>query len=299
MQPTIKEITGNNQLTKVDSFWSKNIVKAIPFATAWESEYYFKWLIKEYPLLDEFMDFFKNREDQVILDYGCGPGNDLFRFTVINNAEKVIGLDISHKVLKCAQKRLELHAIDPKRVELIKIYDLNQRIPLSDNSVDHLNCAGVLQHTSNPQMILSEFFRVLKKNTISNIMVYTYDSLWLHLYVAYEIMILKNKFSNFSIKEAFSKNTDGENCPISRCYQSKEFITMCNLAGFKAEFIGGYLSRNELYCYRKFKDKALKDPRLAEEHKNFLNSLKEDVKGYPKYNGKYAGVSGVYKIYKN
>lgn len=234
-----------------------------------------------------------------MLDYGCGPGNDLFRFLVLNKAEKVIGIDISYRALEFARERLVLHSVDPKKIELIKMNDLTQRLPLKDESVDHINCAGVLHHTSNPRVILNEFFRVLKKNADGNIMIYNYDSVQLHLLTPYGIMILGNKFPNMTAREAFSKTSDGENCPISRCYQPKEFINMCNLASFEAEYVGGYFCVAELRCYRKLKNKALKDPRFADEHKNFLKNLTEDAEGYPKYNRKYAGIGGVYKIYKN
>jgi len=293
----LKKIDGDEKTTKVDSYWGGHTVRSIPFVTAWESKQYFKWLIAYHPLLDEFMDFYKSREGQVILDYGCGPGNDLFRFLVINNAEKVIGMDISERALRCARQRLALHNINPQRIELIRINDSSQRLPIADGTIDHVNCMGVLMHTSSPQVILNEFFRVLKKILLV-IMVYNYDSVWLHLYTAYELMILRGKFSNKGINEAFSKNVDGENCPIARCYRPEEFIAMCNLAGLKADFVGGYLSTAELYCYKKFKNKALQDSRLANEHKKFLNNLTEDKRGYPMYNGKYAGVGGVYKLYK-
>lgn len=110
----IKKVDRNEQLTRVDSYWGEHTVEKIPFVSAWESKQYFKWLIREYPLLDEFMDFYKNREGQVMLDYGCGPGNDLFRFLVINKAEKVIGMDVSYKALIQAAKRLALHNIGPE-----------------------------------------------------------------------------------------------------------------------------------------------------------------------------------------
>lgn len=306
---TFKKITKTNiqihildakkSITSVDRYWSEHTVKYINFFTVWESKRYFEWLIKQYPLVDEFMDFYKDWTNKTILDYGCGTGNDLFRFLVVNNAKKVIGIDISFKALDIARKRLLIHSINPQRVELIAISNSNNFIPLEDDSIDHVNCAGVLQHTSNPQIILNEFFRVMEEKSTANIMVYNYNSIWLHLYTAYEKIVIHNKFKNMSIREAFSKNTDGENCPIARCYKPEQFMKICRSAGFnKVNFRGGYLSLTELNCLKKYGKEALEDDRLLKEHKNFLRCLTYDKNGYPKYKERYAGGSGVYKIYK-
>jgi hypothetical protein len=129
-------------------------------------------------------------------------------------------------------------------------------------------------------------------------MVYNYDSIWLHLYVAYEKMILQNKFPGMNIYEAFAKTTDTEECPISRCYQASEFMTICENTGFSAEYIGGYFSKLELNLFSKYKQSALQDKELGDEHKDFLRSLTLDEREFPKYMGKHAGIGGVYTLTK-
>jgi hypothetical protein len=129
-------------------------------------------------------------------------------------------------------------------------------------------------------------------------MVYNRNSLWFHLYTAYDKMILQHAFPGLTAEEAFAKNTDGESCPISRAYRPEEFIDLCRQAGFETEFVGGYLSRHELQLFRKLSEEALDDKRLAEEHKNFLGSLLIDKKGYPIYKGKHAGIGSVYVLWK-
>jgi ubiquinone/menaquinone biosynthesis C-methylase UbiE len=284
--------------TDVGQYWGEYTVNSRPFSTRWESRKYYEWLLKVYPLLDELMDFDQNRSDQVILDYGCGPGNDLFRFLIINNAKKVIGLDLSLKAMELARQRLSLYKINPDRLELIQCSDAISTLPVSSESIDHINCAGVLHHTVNPEKILNEFYRVLKKGSSGNIMVYNEDSIFYHLYVAYRIMIIQNRYGGMSSKDAFSRCTDGEDCPIAKCYKSDEFNTICRAAGFDVDYLGGYFDRLEPYFYKEYSKKAMKDQRLAKEHKDFLSSLKLDRRGYPKFQGKYAGIGGVYKIYK-
>ena len=127
-------------------------------------------------------------------------------------------------------------------------------------------------------------------------MVYNRNSLWFHLYTAYVRTVVENAFADLSIDEAFSRNTDGENCPLARCYRPEEFIAICEKQDFRAEFVGGYLSLHELMLLKKYRDLALDDDRLAQEHRSFVRELTYDNKGHPMYEGKYAGIGGVYKL---
>lgn len=293
------KMVNQKKITKVDRYWNYHTVKALKWNSTLASKIYYKWLTNYYPLLGELMEYDVNFVNKIVLDYGCGTGNDLFRLTVINNALKVIGADVSYKALDVARRRLMVHGIDEKRCELLCTTDSTTTLPLLSNSVDFLNCAGVLQHVSQPKKILKEFYRVLKKGGSGIIMVYNYESIDLHLYVAYLQMILKGKYKGLSIRNAFSKTTDGENCPIARCYKPKEFIALCEASGFKAEYRGGYFSADILGQYHRYAKEALNDKRLAKEHRNFLKGITENQDGYPMYQSHYAGAHGVYKIFKD
>lgn len=290
---------GTKSATKVDKFWRSYTVFTLKWNSAPASRLYYKWLTNYYPLLGELMEYNVNFANKIVLDYGCGTGNDLFRLTVINKAKKVIGTDVSYKALDVARRRLMIHGIDEKRCLLLRITDSTTTLPLATSSVDFINCAGVLMHASHPKKILKEFYRVLKKGGSGIIMVYNFNSIWLHLFVPYIQMILKGRYKGLSVVQVFSKTTDGENCPIARVYKPKEFITTCESAGFAVEYRGGYFSADVLGEYHKYIKKALKDRRLANLHKSFLKDLIEDKNGYPMYQGDYAGVHGVYKIFKN
>ena len=300
--PPIKYIKTDDDYTPVDSFWNVYTIIGQELArvkTAYQSRKYLEWRFSVYPLFREFMDLWGNHDNQVILDYGCGAGNDMVGFLEYTNAKKVIGVDISAKALTFASKRLALHRVDLNRVELICISDSTNVMPIEDNSIDYIYCEGVLHHTSDPVSILKEFYRVLKPNCEACIMVYNYDSIWLHLYVAYEQMILQNKFVGMSIYEAFARTTDTEDCPISRCYKPDEFMEMCESMGFRVKYIGGYFSVLELDLFKKYRRVALQDNRLGDEHKEFIRDLVLDGKGYPKYMGRHVGIGGVYKLTKS
>ena len=160
-----------------------------------------------------------NHDGEVILDYGCGPGNDLTGFAMHTRARRIIGMDVSEASLELAARRLALHDVATGRVELVRVTDTDPRSRWPTTSVDHVNCQGVLHHTSHPERILAEFARVLRPGGTATIMVYNRNSVWLHLCTAYERMIVEGAFRGLDVEEAFARNTDGPECPISRCYR--------------------------------------------------------------------------------
>lgn len=295
--PPIQSVDAESR-TQVDRYWSEHTVNSVPFKTARQSRKYLEWRSNAYPLFAEFMELYKGHDGEVVLDYGCGPGNDLVGFAIHTGAKKIIGIDISEKALNLARGRLALHGVEPGRVELIHSADSVSTLPLGDASVDYVHCAGVLQHTSSPETLVGEFYRVMRPGSRASVMVYNRDSVWLHLYTAYQRIILEGAFEGMDAYEAFSKNVDGVGCPLARCYGERDFVSMCERAGFRAEYVGGYYSDTELAALAEHKEAALRDDRLAEEHKSFIRELVTDERGFAKYRGKHAGIGGVYRLYK-
>lgn len=282
--------------TKVEEYWNRHTVHSIPFKNSGESFKYLDWRSNQYPLYSQLMDVWGNHEEKVVLDYGCGPGNDLIGFLAYSNIKKVIGVDVSLKALTLASHRLGLHKndFDLSKVELIKISDQVPQIPIEDNSIDHVNCSGVLMHTSHPKELMREFHRVLKENGTMQVMVYNRDSIWRNLYVAYEIQIKKRQFSELSLDDAFTRMTDGNKCPIANSYSENQFCQLALSSGFIAEYRGGYYSTLELDLFRLSCKEAIAHPKLNVEACNFLSALKTDSYGFPRYKGHYAGIGGSY-----
>ena len=300
VEPAIRNL-GAGDCTPVDSFWGEHTVVGPQLArvkTAYQSKRYLEWRFTQYPLYRDLMQLYGHHDNEVVLDYGCGPGNDLVGFLTYTNARKVIGVDVSLKALQFASRRIALHRIDQDRCELIAISDSDDDIPLDNDSVDYIYSEGVLHHISNPEPKIREFHRILQPGSHACIMVYNADSVWLHLYVAYEQMIVRERFRGMDLYEAFAKTTDTEECPISRCYKSEDFSTICRDAGFNTVYVGGYLSKMELRLLKKYLQLAIGDERLAGEHRQFLKGLTFDENGLPQYQGKYAGIGGVYRLSK-
>ena len=234
----------------------------------------------------------------MILDYGCGPGNDLTGFAINTGARRLIGFDVSQTALDLAAKRLELHGVDASASSCCAAPTATRRSRSTDASVDHVNCQGVIHHTSHPEAILAEFARVLRPGGTATIMVYNRDSIWLHLYTAYERMIVEGAFAGLDVEEAFARNTDGPECPISRCYAAEEFLGMCRGAGLDGYAVGGYLSVREMQALEASWHRALADDRLPAEHREFLRELTFDFSAFPMYRGRHAGIGGTFRLHR-
>ena len=284
--------------TAVDQYWTGHTVRAERFRSKRASERNLEWRFDQYPLFREFSGLWGEHDGEVILDYGCGPGNDLTGFALYTGARRIIGFDVSPQALDLARGRLALHGIDSSRVELIQGSDGTTEIPLEDDSVDFLQSQGVLHHTSDPEAILRELHRVLRAGGHGSIMVYNRESVWFHLYTAYEKMVVENAFPGLDVHEAFRRNTDGPECPISRSYPPAEFADLCEGAGFDVEFVGGYVSKNELRALEQSWAKAIADARLDGEHRDFLRALTFDLAGRPMFRGFHAGIGGTYRLHK-
>ncbi len=217
MLSAVRRLT-TRRVTPVERYWSRHTVKAIPFATADESARDLEWRFGQYPLFRELMDLWGSHDDQTILDYGCGPGNDVTGFLVHTGASRVVGVDISEKALGLAASRLALHGIDPERHRLLRLSEAEPELPLADGSADYVHCAGVIQHTTDPERVLRELARTLRPGGSGRIMVYNRDSLYFHLYTAYERRVLQGLFGGLTPEEAFARNTDGPKCPVSRAF---------------------------------------------------------------------------------
>jgi SAM-dependent methyltransferase len=123
--------------------------------------------------------------------------------------------------------------------------------PGRSGSVDFLQCLGVLHHTSHPEALLREFHRRLKPGGESRVMVYNRESVWVHLFAAYEKFVIQNAFPGKDVYDIFHLTVDVEadgtgKCPVARCHNWKEFSSLCESNGFQTEYMGGYLSDVEL-----------------------------------------------------
>ena len=87
-----------------------------------------------------------------ILDMGCGEGTRLNKLVTKN--QKGYGIDISSKAIKIAKRQYpQLN---------FKMGDL-EKLPFDDNKFDLVYSAFVFEHLDNPEKVINEGIRVLKR----------------------------------------------------------------------------------------------------------------------------------------
>jgi ubiquinone/menaquinone biosynthesis C-methylase UbiE len=282
----------------VDSYWTGHTVNSTPFLTARQSARYLQWRFDEYPLFREFSGLYGRRDGQAVLDYGCGPGNDVAGFALHSGAARIVGADVSDSALALARHRVSLHPEAAGRVELVRLTDDRSELPFADGEFDFVSSQGVVHHTSDPLAILRELHRVTRPGGSGSIMVYNRDSVWFHLHVAWELLVRDGRWPGQTAAEAFHRSTDGEDCPIANCYAGPEFVALLEEAGFEARYLGGYLSQHELRAMQQSWGAAIADERLGEEHRDFLRALRYDYNHRPMTGDLHAGIGGTYRIRK-
>lgn len=246
---------------------------------------------------DQYIDYLVHmplagHDGKVILDYGCGPGVETVGLGHYSRPSRLIGIDISARSIGEAKQRLALHGIE---AQLIQIDEECGALPLPDQSVDYINCSGVLHHAKDPAAVLSEFRRTIRPDGTCRIMVYNYDSIYLHLYVAYVRQIREGDLRDLDIRAAFKKTADGGNCPIARVYRPEEFRDLVEPCGFRCNFLGAALSAWEMTHFP-LRFEAVVNPNLDAEHRRFLLDLKLDERGLPHYQDHLAGIDGCYEL---
>lgn len=276
----------------MEEYWSAhNVTAHARFASAAESLSHFHRRNQQYPGYIEMLPV-AGQDGKVVLDYGCGPGNDLVGFAHYSKPGRLVGIDVSRVSLEQARDRLALHGVTP---ELLHVPYGQYEVPLASASVDYLHCSGVLMLIEDPMRLLKEFARVLKPTGELRLMIYNYDSVWLHLYVAYVLQLEYGLYADVDVRSAFSRTTDGEDCPLVHIWNAEEMSAIATEAGFRSEFLGAALSLWELHLLP-HRFKAAMDQRLALEHRDFLLSLQLDGHGFPLHRGRYAGIDGCYRF---
>lgn len=126
----------------------KRILEENFFRPKWYSIFLNPYFINRSSLYREISLFAKDvRDNESVLDVGCGikPYRDLFI------TDNYIGIDIKGGG----------HSDETKTVD--RFYN-GKQIPFPDGQFDCVICTQVLEHAEDPQILISEFARVLKSN---------------------------------------------------------------------------------------------------------------------------------------
>lgn len=98
--------------------------------------------------------------DKVILDAGCGAGR--FSDVLAKHGAHVIACDLSSAVDACFNTCVTNAPSDPARGDVNVLQADLLRLPLKPESVDAIHCAGVIQHTPDPEAVMQGLIKYLK-----------------------------------------------------------------------------------------------------------------------------------------
>ena len=135
------------------------ITKAMAGASNFEREKVVKdWLRKDTiapKIVEDFTKRAGNPEGKEVLDVGFGNGLTAAAF--VSAGAKVAGLEVSEDLAQFAQEVFADRELDAN----LQLYD-GTHFPFENNTFDYAYSVSVLEHTSDPQAVLSEVARVLK-----------------------------------------------------------------------------------------------------------------------------------------
>ena len=107
------------------------------------------------------LNFAELKIGETLVDLGSGAGIDAFLASkLVGNEGKVIGIDMTDRMLEKARNAAIIN--NYKNVEFRK-GDIEERIPIEDNSVDVVISNCVINLTSNKTNTFKEVYRVLQK----------------------------------------------------------------------------------------------------------------------------------------
>jgi SAM-dependent methyltransferase len=104
------------------------------------------------------------RPGAVLMDVGCGTGDDVLRLAALVPGGRVIGVDPSEAMLTEARRRAETataaDANPPAAVEFVS--GVVPGLPSADASLDGVRAERTLLHIADPQAAMADMVRVLR-----------------------------------------------------------------------------------------------------------------------------------------
>lgn len=100
-----------------------------------------------------------------------------------------------------------------------------------------------------------------------------------------------------NLRQAFTRTTDTETCPIATCYTPQKLLAIAQCNGFEGIYTSAGISMHELLI-APTRFAAIQDQRLPRECRELLLALKTDEHRYPTYNGHLAGIHACFRLTK-
>jgi SAM-dependent methyltransferase len=146
-------------------------------------------------------------EKKKVLEVGAGLGMNLivwsrlFNMDVFGIEPEELGFVASNSIIHDLFKQNKL---DPSRI----LPAIGEKIPFKENTFDLVFSSNVLEHTTDPEMVIDESLRVLRPNGIMQMVFPNYHSFFDGHYAVFHPPILNKNFFPWYVKTIWGKNPE-------------------------------------------------------------------------------------------
>ncbi len=170
---------------------------------------------------------FKMWKGKRVLEIGCGNGNDALKF--VEGGAVYTGIDLTDNAIISTKLKIGNRG---------KVLKMNaELLDFPTEYFDLVYSFGVIHHTINPQNVINEAHRVLKKDGFICVMLYNKPSWRYNIEIMFlrkilwwledDKYILQKILNPYPTKEQWiSMNTDTLGCPLARVYSKKEALKL-------------------------------------------------------------------------
>lgn len=173
------------------------------------------------PWMPETMEFAQH-SGRKVLEIGAGLGTDLAQFA--RHGAIVTDYDLSAGHLELAKENFALRGLSGEF-----LHGDAEQLPFDDDEFDVVYSNGVIHHTPNTQLALSEIHRVLKPGGKAIVMVYAEDSLHYWGTQVYALGVCGGMLSKHSIGGIMSRSvemSDNDARPLVKVYTRRRLRRM-------------------------------------------------------------------------
>tara|TARA_B100001175_G_scaffold312698_1_gene319121 strand:- start:727 stop:1500 length:774 start_codon:yes stop_codon:yes gene_type:complete len=214
-----------NNFSDIIDYWNKqpcniNHSKKKLFSKEYFEEVeYKKYFVEPHILNFVNFDLYKNNK---ILEIGTGIGTDAINFARRTN--DYYGLELSDKSLEITKKRFDVYNLNGN------FYNINAEDNLDFLGIetfDLIYSFGVIHHSINPEKIIDNCYKLLKKGGTLKIMLYA-----------------KNSWKNIMIQNEKDQYEAQSKCPLAKTY------TKCEVQELLKKFNNIKIEQEHIFPYK-------------------------------------------------
>jgi 2-polyprenyl-3-methyl-5-hydroxy-6-metoxy-1,4-benzoquinol methylase len=161
-----------------------------------------------------------------VLEVGCGIGTAMQSFMQAG-VLKYVGIDISDSSIEIAKKRRQVYGFSEKQC-VLQCANIEEFNPDFENEFDLVYSFGVLHHTPNIRLAISNCRRYLRPSGTFKLMLYA-----------------TNSWKNFKIKEGLDQYEAQAGVPIANTYTHDEVYSLLH-----PEFNGVFIDQTHIFPYK-------------------------------------------------